>query len=98
MINILRMITDVSKRTGSDNREAIFKALVEEVGELATEISIDNGTKKRTPSPDGVGGEGIDVLIVIVDFLHDHFGEEIHSQEFANRVQSKLNKWESKCK
>lgn len=98
MIDILRMVTDTSKKVRHKGRQAVFKSLVEEVGELATEISIEDGDKDRDPSPDGVKGEGIDVFVVIVDLLYREFGEEIHSQSFADQVKSKLNKWENKCK
>lgn len=98
MTDILRMITDVARRVRPATRDGKFKSLVEEVGELATEINIEDGTKQRDPSPDGVKGEGIDVLVVIADILYGEFGEEIHSQAFADQLQLKLNKWESKCK
>lgn len=94
--DLLRMIAATSKRVGSRNRDAILKSLMEECGELATECSIEDGTKNRAPSPDGVGGEGIDVLVVIVDLLHLTFGEQLHSEAFLDRVQAKLNKWEGK--
>jgi NTP pyrophosphatase (non-canonical NTP hydrolase) len=92
-----QMVSATSLKVGSDNRDAIFKSLVEEVGELATEIAIEDGTKKRQASPDGVVGEAIDVLVVILDLLHYQLGENIHGQEFLDRVQSKLNKWEGKA-
>lgn len=92
--NILQMVSATSMKVGSNNRDATFKSLVEEVGELATEIAIEDGTKKREASPDGVIGEAIDVLVVIIDLLHLELGENIHGQAFLDRVQSKLNKWE----
>lgn len=93
---LIEMVKATSERVGTRNRGAIFKSLVEEVGELATELAIEDGTKKRDPSPDGVTGEAIDVLVVILDLLHLQLGEQITSQAFLDRVQSKLNKWEGK--
>jgi hypothetical protein len=95
--DLITMVKNVSMRVGTRNIDAIFKSLVEEVGELSTELSIEAGTKKREPSPDGVVGEAIDVLVVILDLLHLKLGNEISGQPFLDRVQSKLNKWEGKA-
>lgn len=92
-----QMVSATSIKVGSTNRDAIFKSLIEEVGELATEIAIEDGTKDREASPDGVVGEAIDVLVVILDLIHREIGENIHGQPFLDRVQSKLNKWEAKA-
>jgi hypothetical protein len=93
--DLITMVKNVSVRVGTRNVDAIFKSLVEEVGELSTELSIEAGTKKRQPSPDGVVGEAIDVLVVILDLLHLKLGNDITGQAFLDRVQSKLNKWEA---
>lgn len=95
-MNLIERVVATSRKVGSINRDATFRSLVEEVGELATEIAIEAGTKDRAPSPDGVSGEAIDVLVVILDLLHQQFGDTIFEQEFLDRVQAKLNKWESK--
>lgn len=92
-----QMVSATSLKVGSVDRNAIFRSLVEEVGELATELAIEDGTKNREASPDGVTGEAIDVLIVILDMLHYQLGDKIHGQAFLDRVQSKLNKWEAKA-
>lgn len=93
---LIEIVKATSVRVGTRNVDAIFKSLVEEVGELATELSIEAGTKKREASPDGVVGEAIDVLVVILDLLHLKLGDDISGQAFLDRVQSKLNKWEGK--
>lgn len=95
--DLITMVKSTSERVGTRNVDAIFKSLAEEVGELATELSIEAGTKKRQPSPDGVVGEAIDVLVVILDLLHLKLGNDITGQAFLDRVQSKLNKWEGKA-
>jgi NTP pyrophosphatase (non-canonical NTP hydrolase) len=95
-MNLIERVVKTSIAVGSTNRDATFRSLIEEVGELATEIAIEAGTKDREPSPDGVSGEAIDVLVVILDLLHQQFGDKIHTQEFLDRVQIKLDKWEKK--
>jgi NTP pyrophosphatase (non-canonical NTP hydrolase) len=74
--------------------DTILKSLMEEVGELSTEIAIKQGTKKRAASVDGVKGEAVDVFIVAVDMLRNAFGDKLHTSEFTDAVRNKLNKWE----
>lgn len=74
--------------------DTILKSVVEEVGELATEIAIAQGTKKREPSPDGVKGEAIDVFITAVDMLCKAWGDDMLSPEMEHAVAVKLKKWE----
>lgn len=76
--------------------DTIFKSLMEETGELSTEISIAQGEKKRLPSPDGVKGEAVDVFIVAVDMLRATWGKALFTEEFTDKVKSKLAKWEGK--
>lgn len=93
LLDILRMIEATSKRVGTGDTQAILFSLMEEVGELATEINIENGTKDREPSEDGVEGEAIDVLVVIGDLLTSLFGS-LESAELRTKVAAKLAKWE----
>lgn len=76
--------------------DTILKSLMEEVGELSTEIAIEQGTKKRAASVDGVKGEAIDVFVVAVDMLRAAWGKELCTPEFNEAVIRKLNKWEGK--
>lgn len=46
--------------------DGVQLALIEELGELATEVAIEKGWKSRQPSSDGVFGELIDVFICVV--------------------------------
>lgn len=74
--------------------DTILKSLMEEMGELSTEIAIEQGTKKRAPSSDGVKGEAVDVFVVAVDMLRAAWGDDLFSHEFTDKVASKLAKWE----
>ena len=91
--NILADIVAVSDRISSRNSSAIFGAIVEEVGELSTELNIRAGYKSRPPGPDGVVGEAIDALVTLVDFLNNE--TDVFSQGFDARVQEKLVKWQN---
>lgn len=95
--DLLSMVAAVSVKTRSYNRDATMASITEELGELATEIAIENGWKNREAGPDGVVGEGIDLLICVVDLLHMHLGHHLESEEFLDKVQLKLDKWERKC-
>ena len=97
LLGILQMIETTSKRVGTGDTQAILFSLMEEVGELATEINIENGTKDREPSEDGVEGEAIDVLVVIGDLLTSLFGS-LESAELRTKVAAKLAKWERKAR
>lgn len=74
--------------------DTILKSLMEEMGELSTEIAIVQGTKKRSPSSDGIKGEAVDVFVVAVDMLRAAWGDALFTTEFTDKVSSKLAKWE----
>lgn len=76
--------------------DTILKSLMEELGELSTEIAIEQGTKDRAPSTDGVRGEAVDVFVVAVDMLRQAWGNDLFGPEFNAKVASKLAKWERK--
>lgn len=93
--SVLQLIEATSKRIGTGDTQAILLSLMEEVGELATEMNIENGTKKREASEDGVEGEAVDVLIVICDLITSLYGS-LDCALLRDTVQRKLAKWESK--
>lgn len=69
----------------------VLSSLMEEVGELATEVAIWDGHSTKTSSEDGVLGEAIDVIICAVDLIyitHRTPEEEIHKI-----LKEKLAKW-----
>lgn len=60
--------------------ESIQYSALEEIGELATELSIKNHWKQREPSEDGVLGECVDVFICLASvglFLEEGFTEDL---------------------
>lgn len=75
--------------------DTILKSLMEEMGELSTEIAIAQGTKKRAASSDGIKGEAVDVFVVAMDMLRAAWGDELFSAQFNAKVASKLAKWEA---
>lgn len=70
----------------------VFCSVVEEVGELATELAVAGGGSYKKEGPDGVLGEIIDVISSVTDlaFVTDHGLSELVLLE---RVCPKLDKW-----
>ena len=69
---------------------------MEEVGELAEEITIYMGNSYKDPGVDGVYGEAVDAIITLVDLLYTHAtskGEVITEQQLIEIANKKLEKW-----
>lgn len=87
--------TFTASRLAKDGRtpKEVLMVLMEEVGELATEISIETGFKKnREPSEDGVVGEAVDVILAALDIIAIH-RPDITEKELKSLALSKCNKW-----
>ena len=85
--------------------QGAFNSLVEEVGELSTEINIDSGYKQREPGPDGIIGESIDVILSAIDVIwvelerYNPYGlnnDEAIIGYLEKYAAQKLKKWEDK--
>jgi NTP pyrophosphatase (non-canonical NTP hydrolase) len=72
--------------------QQVMLTVMEEVGELAVEIGIVNGTKDREPGKDGIIGESADVIAAVLDvvFLAN---PNLTETEFKKILQGKLDKW-----
>jgi NTP pyrophosphatase (non-canonical NTP hydrolase) len=79
-----------------DNRSVneIFLQLSEEVGELATEISVLRGYSKKPQGKDGVVGEAIDVVICAIDILYVLY--RTSEEDIDAKIREKLAKWRAK--
>ena len=101
-MTLLSRILQTSKRIPFKRNEYVVLAhTMEEVGELAEEITISCGTSYKKSGPDGVIGESIDAIICLVDMIYVHAqknGIEITEEELIEIANKKLNKWEEKCK
>ena len=92
MINIIFESSDriVNGRTS----HSILAYLIEEVGELSTEINIQTGYTKRQPGADGILGEAIDVILCAIDLIKVNY-PDITEEELKQVVKEKCCKWES---
>lgn len=70
----------------------VLMALMEEVGELATEVAIDDGFKNKEPSEDGIVGEAIDVMLCALDVVFVAY-PELTEKEINAITLKKCNKW-----
>jgi hypothetical protein len=104
--SLLVQILETSARIKNHrNPQDVLMTVVEEVGELATEIAIISGHKNREPGDDGILGETIDVICAAVDILHLLLGKDngdgthvlspTQIEYVVMKVaESKLKKWE----
>lgn len=88
-------ILSVSQKLCTGDKNQIMHAVTEETGELATEVAISLGYKKRTPGPDGVIGEAVDLIITAVDMINAE-RPGITVDEIRHIVVNKCNKWAEK--
>ncbi len=79
------------------SEDTVFRHIVEEVGELAEELTIATGMTYKTAGADGVIGESIDAIISLVDMIYVHSkrnGIEITQEMMMEIASKKLAKWE----
>ena len=82
----------VSRTTPKRSLGDVFTSLAEEVGELATEVSIQNGYSTKPEGKDGVIGESIDVIACALDMIWV-FNPDITEEEVMTILKTKLEKW-----
>jgi hypothetical protein len=102
-MTLITTILKTSQRIPARTKQDVLTALVEEVGELATEIAIDSGKKKRKPGPDGIVGEAVDSIINSVDIIFLELKKRGFSPEMIETILievavKKLAKWEEGVK
>lgn len=87
-------VVGVSDRIINNRHEQqIFMKAVEEMGELAVEVAIHRGESYKTPGPDGIVGEAIDVINCLLDLIHVH-APHMTEADVAAIARVKQLKWE----
>jgi hypothetical protein len=76
---------------GRESRD-ILTSLVEEVGELSTEIGIQSGHTGKTPGPDGILGESIDVILCALDMIRVNY-PDVTEEDIVRLAEKKCDKW-----
>lgn len=73
----------------------VFPYVIEEVGELATEINIKSGFSNKKPGKDGIVGEAVDAIICLLDIIRlEH--PDITEDQLCEIFDRKLKKWRDK--
>lgn len=81
-----------------DNRTSygVLSSLVSEVGELATEVSIQQHHINRSAGVDGIIGESIDVILCALDIIRINY-PDVAKEELINVLldiaEKKCDKW-----
>lgn len=71
--------------------------VMEEIGELSTEVAIKYGNSYKEAGKDGIIGEAVDAIINLIDLIRIDDPEITHN-EIMSYVLAKLNKWNLKEK
>lgn len=93
---MIKEVLSTSKSIINSRQEYnVLAALMEEVGELSTEISIETGYSNKSQGEDGIIGEAIDVAICALDMIYV-YNPCITEEEIMRVVHRKLEKWKRK--
>lgn len=88
----------VSKISKERSRYDVLGALVEEVGELATEVSIAEGYSSKSKGNDGLIGEAVDVIICALDLIYvdwKNADPDVLENYIMTIVKNKAKKWKT---
>lgn len=93
---------DIVKRASrqvNDNRSYndILNHMIQETGELATEIAIINGKSYKEAGSDGIVGEAVDIIACALDIILKT-DPGISETELLSILHNKCNKWVLKSK
>ena len=91
-MQLIDIVFDASDKK-IDNRTSynILAHLMEEVGELATEVNIDF-VGYKTPGEDGVIGEAVDVILCALDLIRVNY-PTVTKEQLNTIAQLKCDKW-----
>lgn len=89
---MIQNILDTSKKAPFRTKYQVLAKLMEEVGELATEVNIDLGYVKKPTGTDGIIGEALDVINCAVDLIYLH-QSQITAEQLEIMQNAKLKKW-----
>lgn len=96
---MIQEIFSVSGVVAPRTRYEVLASLMEEVGELATEVAIEEGYSQKEVGKDGIIGEAIDIITCALDIIwvtHKYLPPEVLENKVRIILKSKLEKWKSK--
>jgi NTP pyrophosphatase (non-canonical NTP hydrolase) len=90
---------EVSGVVAPRTRYEVLASLVEEVGELATEVAVREGYSNKA-TVEGIMAEGVDVITCVLDLIWVNYEDTYTPQEIEdaimNTLKIKLAKWRAK--
>lgn len=97
-MSVIQSVLEVSKLVKQPRNEtSVILHVMEEVGELALELAIHNGTSYKLAGSDGVIGEAVDSIICLIDLIYCH-NPNITEEELQVIFTKKTQKWIDKTK
>lgn len=93
MNSIETILTASREMKNGRNFTSVCGALYSEFDELGLEIH--NVYLEEPEGIDGILGEGVDVILCVIDLIYQH-NPDITTEEIHNKILQKLNKWKSK--
>jgi hypothetical protein len=97
--SIIGQVWDVSLSVPRRTKANVMLSLIEEVGELSTELAVDAGYSSKKEGEDGIIGEAIDVIICALDMIwvSSPNTTEAELEEYVTqKIKEKIAKWKSK--
>jgi isocitrate lyase len=80
-------------------RYEVLSSLMEEVGELATEVAIAEGYSRKSEGKDAIIGEAVDVIVCALDMIWVDWknADQVDLEKLVMTIlKSKLAKWKEK--
>lgn len=96
---MIRETFEISVAVPRRTKYEVLASLVEEVGELATEVAIEQGYSKKEQGKDGIIGEAVDVITCALDLIwisSPNVTDKELEDEIMRLVKKKLQKWRVK--
>jgi len=91
--SVVKQILATSRAvSGPRSKYAVLSKAMEEMGELAQEVMIDEGDHYKPKGKDGVIGEAVDVIVCMVDMIYG-MDNSITEDQIQEIVAKKLVKW-----
>lgn len=94
-MNLIEEVFEVSRAVRPRNQYKVLAQLMEEAGELATEINIQEGFATKSPGEDRIIGESVDVILNAFDLIYLD-NPNISPEEVMVVIRRKLEKWKKK--
>jgi hypothetical protein len=100
-MSLVNMVLEISREADSYHKSrslyTVQAAMSAEMGEVSEEVAIAMGDSYKTPGPDGVNGEAVDLIVAGLDLLYVNNRDVTEEQIMALAIP-KLEKWIDKIK